>query len=133
MLCEGEIQGVGRIWRDKEKFDSAGTVAPDAYARRRRAAVVDAPATGEAQVSLELFGRGLFVQPELRTDEIGANISTQFRGHREIGLFGNIPDANPREIVLDLLRTNATAAVSRPKTSAIPTGTAIIAAPSGFS
>ncbi|MGN6972636.1 hypothetical protein ACTHSM_11865, partial [Neisseria sp. P0009.S001] len=21
-LCEGEIQGVGRIWRDKEKFDS---------------------------------------------------------------------------------------------------------------
>ncbi|HGM1696537.1 TPA: hypothetical protein ACKJ5T_001719, partial [Neisseria gonorrhoeae] len=21
-LCEGEIQGVGRVWRDKEKFDS---------------------------------------------------------------------------------------------------------------
>ena len=55
-LCEGEIQGVGRIWREKEKFDSL------------------------AQLRLTLMRGGIFARPSENHSLRGRQLFGEWRG-----------------------------------------------------
>ena len=62
-------------YEHKTKILFARFVAPDFVQRRRRAARMAALAAGETcGAGHQLFGDGLFVQPELRIDEIGTDL-----------------------------------------------------------
>ncbi|HFB7735306.1 TPA: phage tail protein [Neisseria gonorrhoeae] len=103
-LCEGEIQGVGRVWRDKEKFDSPAqlrlTLMRGGDEQPLWTHLQQAKHQGQA---LNYSGTAYLCSPNYELTKSAQIYQHNFEVIGKSGYSGNIPDANPREIVLDLL------------------------------
>ncbi|HGG7700098.1 TPA: phage tail protein [Neisseria meningitidis] len=103
-LCEGEIQGVGRIWRDKEKFDSLAqlrlTLMRGGDEQPLWTHLQQAKHQDQA---LNYSGTAYLCSPNYELTKSAQIYQHNFEVIGKLGYSGNIPDANPREIVLDLL------------------------------
>ena len=103
-LCEGEIQGVGRIWRDKEKFDSLAqlrlTLMRGGDEQPLWTHLAQAKHTGQA---LNYSGTAYLCSPNYELTKSAQIYQHNFEVIGKLGYSGNIPDANPREIIRDLL------------------------------
>ena len=103
-LCEGEISGVGRIWRDKEKFDSLAqlrlTLMRGGDEQPLWTHLAQAKHTGQA---LNYSGTAYLCSPNYELTKSAQIYQHNFEVIGKLGYSGNIPDANPREIIRDLL------------------------------
>ena len=103
-LCEGEIQGVGRIWRDKEKFDSLAqlrlTLMRGGDEQPLWTHLAQAKHTGQA---LSYSGTAYLCSPNYELTKSAQIYQHNFEVIGKLGYSGNIPDANPRDIIRDLL------------------------------
>lgn len=103
-LCEGEIQGVGRIWRDKEKFDSLAqlrlTLMRGGDEQPLWTHLAQAKHTGQA---LNYSGTAYLCSPNYELTKSAQIYQHNFEVIGKLGYSGNIPDANPRDIIRDLL------------------------------
>lgn len=103
-LCEGEIQGVGRIWRDKEKFDSLAqlrlTLMRGGDEQPLWTHLAQAKHTDQA---LNYSGTAYLCSPNYELTKSAQIYQHNFEVIGKLGYSGNIPDANPREIIRDLL------------------------------
>lgn len=103
-LCEGEIQGVGRIWREKEKFDSLAqlrlTLMRGGDEQPLWTHLQQAKHQDQA---LNYSGTAYLCSPNYELTKSAQIYQHNFEVIGKLCYSGNIPDANPREIVLDLL------------------------------
>lgn len=103
-LCEGEIQGVGRIWRDKEKFDSLAqlrlTLMRGGDEQPLWTHLAQAKHAGQA---LSYSGTAYLCSPNYELTKSAQIYQHNFEVIGKLGYSGNIPDANPRDIIRDLL------------------------------
>ena len=103
-LCEGEIQGVGRIWRDKEKFDSLAqlrlTLMRGGDEQPLWTHLAQAKHAGQA---LNYSGTAYLCSPNYELTKSAQIYQHNFEVIGKLGYSGNIPDANPRDIIRDLL------------------------------
>lgn len=103
-LCEGEIQGVGRIWREKEKFDSLAqlrlTLMRGGDEQPLWTHLQQAKHQDQA---LNYSGTAYLCSPNYELTKSAQIYQHNFEVIGKLGYSSNIPDANPREIVLDLL------------------------------
>ncbi|MBW3952497.1 DUF1983 domain-containing protein [Neisseria meningitidis] len=99
-LCEGEIQGVGRIWRDKEKFDSLAQLR---LTLMRGGDEQPLWTPKHQDQALNYSGTAYLCSPNYELTKSAQIYQHNFEVIGKLGYSGNIPDANPREIVLDLL------------------------------
>lgn len=103
-LCEGEIQGVGRIWRDKEKFDSLAqlrlTLMRGGDEQLLWTHLAQAKHAGQA---LSYSGTAYLCSPNYELTKSAQIYQHNFEVIGKLGYSGNIPDANPRDIIRDLL------------------------------
>lgn len=103
-LCEGEIQGVGRIWREKEKFDSLAqlrlTLMRGGDEQPLWTHLQQAKHQDQA---LNYSGTAYLCSPNYELTKSAQIYQHNIEVIGKLGYSGNIPDANPREIVLDLL------------------------------
>lgn len=103
-LCEGEISGVGRIWRDKEKFDSLAqlrlTLMRGGDEQPLWTHLQQAKHTGQA---LNYSGTAYLCSPNYELTKSAQIYQHNFEVIGKLGYSGNIPDANPRDIIRDLL------------------------------
>ena len=103
-LCEGEISGVGRIWRDKEKFDSLAqlrlTLMRGGDEQPLWTHLAQAKHAGQA---LNYSGTAYLCSPNYELTKSAQIYQHNFEVIGKLGYSGNIPDANPREIIRDLL------------------------------
>lgn len=103
-LCEGEIQGVGRIWRDKEKFDSLAqlrlTLMRGSDEQPLWTHLAQAKHTDQA---LNYSGTAYLCSPNYELTKSAQIYQHNFEVIGKLGYSGSIPDANPRDIIRDLL------------------------------
>ena len=103
-LCEGEIQGVGRIWREKEKFDSLAQLRLTLMRGGDEQPLWTHLAQSKHQdQALNYSGTAYLCSPNYELTKSAQIYQHNFEVIGKLGYSGNIPDANPREIVLDLL------------------------------
>lgn len=103
-LCEGEIQGVGRIWRDKEKFDSLAQLRMTLMRGGDEQPLWTHLQQAKHQdQALNYSGTAYLCSPNYELTKSAQIYQHNFEVIGKLGYSGNIPDANPREIVLDLL------------------------------
>ncbi|MGP1363625.1 phage tail protein [Neisseria sicca] len=103
-LCEGEISGVGRIWRDKEKFDSLAqlrlTLMRGGDEQPLWTHLAQAKHTDQA---LNYSGTAYLCSPNYELTKSAQIYQHNFEVIGKLGYSGSIPDANPRDIIRDLL------------------------------
>lgn len=103
-LCEGKIQGVGRIWREKEKFDSLAQLRLTLMRGGDEQPLWTHLAQAKHQdQALNYSGTAYLCSPNYELTKSAQIYQHNFEVIGKLGYSGNIPDANPREIVLDLL------------------------------
>ena len=103
-LCEGEIQGVGRIWRDKEKFDSLAQLRLTLMRGGDEQPLWTHLAQAKHQSqALNYSGTAYLCSPNYELTKSAQIYQHNFEVIGKLGYSGNIPDANPREIIRDLL------------------------------
>lgn len=103
-LCEGEIQGVGRIWRDKEKFDSLAQLRLTLMRGGDEQPLWTLLAQAKHQnQALNYSGTAYLCSPNYELTKSAQIYQHNFEVIGKLGYSGNIPDANPREIIRDLL------------------------------
>lgn len=103
-LCEGEIQGVGRIWRDKEKFDSLAQLRLTLMRGGDEQPLWTHLAQAKhADQALNYSGTAYLCSPNYELTKSAQIYQHNFEVIGKLGYSGNIPDANPREIIRDLL------------------------------
>nr|DAX74792.1 MAG TPA: tail protein [Caudoviricetes sp.] len=103
-LCEGEISGVGRIWRDKEKFDSLAqlrlTLMRGGDEQPLWTHLAQAKHTDQA---LNYSGTAYLCSPNYELTKSAQIYQHNFEVIGKLGYSSSIPDANPRDIIRDLL------------------------------
>lgn len=103
-LCEGEISGVGRIWRDKEKFDSLAQLRLTLMRGGDEQPLWTHLAQAKhADQALNYSGTAYLCSPNYELTKSAQIYQHNFEVIGKLGYSGNIPDANPREIIRDLL------------------------------
>ena len=103
-LCEGEIQGVGRIWRDKEKFDSLAQLRLTLMRGGDEQPLWTHLAQAKhANQALNYSGTAYLCSPNYELTKSAQIYQHNFEVIGKLGYSGNIPDANPRDIIRDLL------------------------------
>lgn len=103
-LCEGEISGVGRIWRDKEKFDSLAQLRLTLMRGGDEQPLWTHLAQAKHQnQALNYSGTAYLCSPNYELTKSAQIYQHNFEVIGKLGYSGNIPDANPREIIRDLL------------------------------
>lgn len=103
-LCEGEIQGVGRIWRDKEKFDSLAQLRLTLMRGGDEQPLWTHLAQAKhADQALNYSGTAYLCSPNYELTKSAQIYQHNFEVIGKLGYSGNIPDANPRDIIRDLL------------------------------
>ena len=103
-LCEGEIQGVGRIWRDKEKFDSLAQLRLTLMRGGDEQPLWTHLAQAKHQnQALNYSGTAYLCSPNYELTKSAQIYQHNFEVIGKLCYSGNIPDANPREIIRDLL------------------------------
>ena len=103
-LCEGEINGVGRIWRDKEKFDSLAQLRLTLMRGGDEQPLWTHLAQAKHQnQALNYSGTAYLCSPNYELTKSAQIYQHNFEVIGKLGYSGNIPDANPRDIIRDLL------------------------------
>ena len=103
-LCEGEIQGVGRIWRDKEKFDSLAQLRLTLMRGGDEQPLwTHLAQTKHQNQALNYSGTAYLCSPNYELTKSAQIYQHNFEVIGKLGYSGNIPDANPRDIIRDLL------------------------------
>lgn len=103
-LCEGEIQGVGRIWRDKEKFDSLAQLRLTLMRGGDEQPLWTHLAQAKHQnQALNYSGTAYLCSPNYELTKSAQIYQHNFEVIGKLGYSGNIPDANPRDIIRDVL------------------------------
>nr|DAX65559.1 MAG TPA: tail protein [Caudoviricetes sp.] len=103
-LCEGEISGVGRIWRDKEKFDSLAQLRLTLMRGGDEQPLWTHLAQAKhADQALNYSGTAYLCSPNYELTKSAQIYQHNFEVIGKLGYSGNIPDANPRDIIRDLL------------------------------
>ena len=103
-LCEGEISGVGRIWRDKEKFDSLAQLRLTLMRGGDEQPLWTHLAQAKHQdQALNYSGTAYLCSPNYELTKSAQIYQHNFEVIGKLGYSGSIPDANPRDIIRDLL------------------------------
>jgi len=103
-LCEGEISGVGRIWRDKEKYDSLAQLRLTLMRGGDEQPLWTHLAQAKHQnQALNYSGTAYLCSPNYELTKSAQIYQHNFEVIGKLGYSGNIPDANPRDIIRDLL------------------------------
>ena len=103
-LCEGEISGVGRIWRDKEKFDSLAQLRLTLMRGGDEQPLwTHLQQAKHARQALNYSGTAYLCSPNYELTKSAQIYQHNFEVIGKLGYSGNIPDANPRDIIRDLL------------------------------
>ena len=103
-LCEGEIKGVTRIWRDKEKFSSPASLRLTLYKGGEEQPVW--PHLQQAKHAVQAIsysGTAYLCSPNYELTKSAQIYSHNFEVDGKLGYSTSIVDANPRDIIRDLL------------------------------
>ena len=103
-LCEGEIKGVTRIWRDKEKFSSPASLRLTLYKGGEEQPVwPHLQQTRHAAQAVSYSGTAYLCSPNYELTKSAQIYSHNFEVDGKLGYSTSIVDANPRDIIRDLL------------------------------
>ena len=103
-LCEGEIKGVTRIWRDKEKFSSLAQLRLTLYKGGEEQPIW--PHLQQARhvaQAVSYSGTAYLCSPNYELTKSAQIYSHNFEVDGKLGYSTSIVDANPRDIIRDLL------------------------------
>ena len=103
-LCEGEIKGVTRIWRDKEKFSSPASLRLTLYKGGEEQPVwPHLQQAKHAAQAISYSGTAYLCSPNYELMKSAQIYSHNFEVDGKLGYSTSIVDANPRDIIRDLL------------------------------
>ena len=103
-LCEGEIKGVTRIWRDKEKFSSPASLRLTLYKGGEEQPVwPHLQQAKHAAQAISYSGTAYLCSPNYELTKSAQIYSHNFEVDGKLGYSASIVDANPRDIIRDLL------------------------------
>lgn len=103
-LCEGEIKGVTRIWRDKEKFSSLAQLRLTLYKGEEEQPVwPHLQQARHAAQAVSYSGTAYLCSPNYELTKSAQIYSHNFEVDGKLGYSTSIVDANPRDIIRDLL------------------------------
>lgn len=103
-LCEGEIKGVTRIWRDKEKFSSPASLRLTLYNGGEEQPVwPHLQQAKHAAQAISYSGTAYLCSPNYELTKSAQIYSHNFEVDGKLGYSTSIVDANPRDIIRDLL------------------------------
>ena len=103
-LCEGEIKGVTRIWRDKEKFSSPASLRLTLYKGGEEQPVwPHLQQAKHAAQAISYSGTAYLCSPNYELTKSAQIYSHNFEVDGKLGYSTSIVDANPRDIIRDLL------------------------------
>lgn len=103
-LCEGEIKGVTRIWRDKEKFSSPASLRLTLYKGGEEQPVwPHLRQAKHAAQAISYSGTAYLCSPNYELTKSAQIYSHNFEVDGKLGYSTSIVDANPRDIIRDLL------------------------------
>ena len=103
-LCEGEIKGVTRIWRDKEKFSSPASLRLTLYKGGEDQPVwPHLQQAKHAAQAISYSGTAYLCSPNYELTKSAQIYSHNFEVDGKLGYSTSIVDANPRDIIRDLL------------------------------
>ena len=103
-LCEGEIKGVTRIWRDKEKFSSPASLRLTLYKGGEEQPVwPHLQQVKHAVQAISYSGTAYLCSPNYELTKSAQIYSHNFEVDGKLGYSTSIVDANPRDIIRDLL------------------------------
>ena len=103
-LCEGEVKGVTRIWRDKEKFSSPASLRLTLYKGGEEQPVwPHLQQAKHAAQAISYSGTAYLCSPNYELTKSAQIYSHNFEVDGKLGYSTSIVDANPRDIIRDLL------------------------------
>lgn len=103
-LCEGEIKGIGRIWRDKEKFESLSQLRLNlAKGGDEQPTWTHLQQPKHQAQAINYSGTAYIYSPNYELTKSAQIYSHNFEVIGKMGYSSSIPDANPSEIISDML------------------------------
>ena len=103
-LCEGEIKGIGRIWRDKEKFESLSQLRLNlAKGSDEQPTWTHLQQPKHQAQAINYSGTAYIYSPNYELTKSAQIYSHNFEVIGKMGYSSSIPDANPSEIIRDML------------------------------
>lgn len=103
-LCEGEIKGIGRIWRDKEKFESLSQLRLNlAKGGDEQPTWTHLQQAKHQAQAINYSGTAYIYSPNYELTKSAQIYSHNFEVIGKMGYSSSIPDANPSEIIRDML------------------------------
>lgn len=103
-LCEGEIKGIGRIWRDKEKFESLSQLRLNlAKGGDEQQTWTHLQQPKHQAQAINYSGTAYIYSPNYELTKSAQIYSHNFEVIGKMGYSSSIPDANPSEIIRDML------------------------------
>ena len=103
-LCEGEIKGIGRIWRDKEKFESLSQLRLNlAKGGDEQLTWTHLQQPKHQAQAINYSGTAYIYSPNYELTKSAQIYSHNFEVIGKMGYSSSIPDANPSEIIRDML------------------------------
>ena len=103
-LCEGEIKGIGRIWRDKEKFESLSQLRLNlAKGGDEQSTWTHLQQPKHQAQAINYSGTAYIYSPNYELTKSAQIYSHNFEVIGKMGYSSSIPDANPSEIIRDML------------------------------
>lgn len=103
-LCEGEIKGIGRIWRDKEKFESLSQLRLNlAKGGDEQPTWTHLQQPKHQAQAINYSGTAYIYSPNYELTKAAQIYSHNFEVIGKMGYSSSIPDANPSEIIRDML------------------------------
>lgn len=103
-LCEGEIKGIGRIWRDKEKFESLSQLRLNlARGGDEQPTWTHLQQPKHQAQAINYSGTAYIYSPNYELTKSAQIYQHNFEVIGKMGYSSSIPDANPSEIIRDML------------------------------
>lgn len=103
-LCEGEIKGIGRIWRDKERFESLSQLRLNlAKGGDEQPTWTHLQQPKHQAQAINYSGTAYIYSPNYELTKSAQIYSHNFEVIGKMGYSSSIPDANPSEIIRDML------------------------------
>ena len=103
-LCEGEIKGIGRIWRDKEKFESLSQLRLNlAKGGDEQPTWTHLQQPKHQAQAINYSGTAYIYSPNYELTKSAQIYQHNFEVIGKMGYSFSIPDANPSEIIRDML------------------------------
>ena len=103
-LCEGEIKGIGRIWRDKEKFEFLSQLRLNlAKGGDEQTTWTHLQQPKHQAQAINYSGTAYVYSPNYELTKSAQIYNHNFEIIGKMGYSDSIPDANPSEIIRDML------------------------------